>query len=342
MTSALHRDGDAVEIADLSVAMCTRNGARFVAEQVRSILIQSVVPRELVVGDDASTDDTLAIIEATVAEVLAERPAMTTELRVLRRLEPLGVTGNFEATIAACTSALVALSDHDDVWPAGRLERLLPMFDDPAVTLVHTDARLVDDQGARTGVALLEAIEASPAERGALQSGDAFAVLLRRNLVTGATVIVRRSLAERARPFAPAWVHDEWLAMAAAVTGGLRLLDEPLLDYRQHGGNEIGAGRVTWARRWQKLREPRAERAGRLVARAAALSERLTEWGATSQQQADARAKLHFEQARAAAPRWQPARVPGVVARWASGDYGRYARGPVDVVRDLVQPPGAR
>lgn len=342
MTSAQHRDGNAAEIADLSVAMCTRNGSRFVAEQVRSILEQSIVPRELVVGDDASTDDTVAIIEATVDAVRSERPAVTTTLRVYRHLTPLGVTANFDATIGACTSAFVALSDHDDVWPAGRTERMLRLFDDPAVTLVHTDAWLVDSTGAPTGILLLDAIEVSPEERRALRSGDAFSVLLRRNLVTGATVVIRRSLAERARPFPSAWVHDEWLASAAAVTGGLRLIDEPWLDYRQHGGNEIGAGRVTWQRRWQKLREPRAERASRLIARATALSERLAEWGATEQQQTDALGKLHFELARAAAPRWQLARVPGVVARWVRGDYARYARGPIDVVRDLVQPPGAR
>ncbi|MBX9718337.1 MAG: glycosyltransferase, partial [Microbacteriaceae bacterium] len=212
MTSALHRDGDAIETADLSVAMCTRNGARFVAEQVRSILSQSIVPRELVVGDDASTDDTIAVIEAAVAAARAERPGLSTELRVLRRDEPLGVTANFEATIAACTNTLVALSDHDDVWRQGRLARLLPLFDDPSVDLVHTDARLVDEDGTPSGLLLLEALEASAAERRALRTGHAFDVLLRRNLVTGATVILRRSLAETAAPFPPSWLHDEWLA----------------------------------------------------------------------------------------------------------------------------------
>jgi glycosyltransferase involved in cell wall biosynthesis len=342
VTSALDRAGDAggvIEVADLSVAMCTRNGARFVAEQVRSILTQSVVPRELVVGDDASSDDTLAIIEATVAEVRAENPAVTTQVRITARAETLGVTKNFEQTIAACTSALIALSDQDDVWPPGRLARLVAVFGDPAVNLVHSDARLVDAGGDDTGVRLLRAMEATAKERRKLVAGDAFDVLLRRNLVTGATVIMRRALAESAIPFPVLWLHDEWLAAVAAATGSLRLIDEPWLDYRQHGDNEVGASAPTWSRRWAKLREPRGPRATRLIARSRALVDYLESAGAAPTRRQAAKAKLEHEQCRAQLPAWQPFRVPGVVAGLVTGRYARYNRGLIDVVRDLVQPP---
>lgn len=341
MTTVEHPDGGPAVVADLSVAMCTRNGARFVAAQVRSVLEQSVVPRELVVGDDASTDDTLSVIEATVASVRAERPSVTTEVRVLRRDAPLGVTRNFEQTIAACTSALVALSDQDDVWPAGRLERLVPLFDDDAVALVHTDARLVDAQGSDTGTLLLDALEAGPRERAALATGDAFDVLLRRNLVTGATVVLRRSLAESAMPFPSAWLHDEWLAAVAATTDCLRLVDEPWLDYRQHGGNEVGASAPTLSRRWAKLREPRAPRAARLIARSAALVDHLERAPLADPRRLEAaRAKLAHEQWRAGLPRWPVLRIPAIIAAALAGRYARFNRGLIDVLRDLVQPAG--
>lgn len=340
MTTALHRDGEAVEVADLSVAMCTRNGGRFVAEQVRSILTQSVIPRELVVGDDASSDDTIDIIESTLAAMHAERPAVTTRLRILRRTEPLGVTGNFEQTIAACTSTLIALSDQDDVWPPGRLERLLPLFDDPDVELVHTDARLVDAGGVEVGIRLLDALEATPHERRALVAGDAFTVLLRRNLVTGATVVLRRSLAVAATPFPPSWLHDEWLAAIAAAHGSLRLIDEPWLDYRQHGGNEVGASAPTAARRWAKLREPRAPRAARLIARSRALVEYLEHTEAPVSLRELAGEKLVHEQWRSRLPRWRVLRIPGIVWSLAAGRYARFNRGLIDVMRDLVQPAG--
>ena len=346
MTSALDRAGDAggvIEVADLSVAMCTRNGARFVAEQVRSILTQSVIPRELVVGDDASSDDTLAIIEATVAEVRAENPAVTTQLRITARAQPLGVTKNFEQTIAACTSALIALSDQDDVWPSGRLARLVAVFDDPGVNLVHSDARLVDSTGADTGVQLLDAIEATATERRELVAGDAFKVLLRRNLVTGATVVMRRSLAESATPFPTSWLHDEWLAALAAVHDGVRLLPEPLLDYRQHCNNQVGASAPTLRRRLQRLREPRDTRAKRLVARADALVRAMkSDARVPPERLSAAQAKAAHERRRAAMPRSRALRVPGILRGLVSGRYRSYSRGLLDALRDLVQPPTAR
>jgi glycosyltransferase involved in cell wall biosynthesis len=341
VTSALDRARDAggvIEVADLSVAMCTRNGAHFVAEQVRSILTQSVIPRELVVGDDASSDDTLAIIEATVAEVRAENPAVTTQVLITARAQPLGVTKNFEQTIAACTSALIALSDQDDVWPPGRLARLVAVFDDPAVNLVHSDARLVDAGGHDTGVRLLRAMEATTEERRKLVAGDAFNVLLRRNLVTGATVIMRRALAESAMPFPMSWLHDEWLAAIAAATGSVRLIDEPWLDYRQHGDNEVGASAPTWSRRWAKLREPRGPRAARLIARSRALVNHLESAGAAPARRQAAKAKLEHEQCRAQLPGWPLFRVPGILAGLVAGRYWRFNRGLIDVLRDLVQP----
>lgn len=330
---------DPAAVADLSVALCTHEGARFVAEQVRSILDQRPAPRELVVGDDASTDDTVAIIERTMARARAERPSLPTSLRILRGDAPLGVVANFERTIAACTGALIALSDQDDVWPSGRLARILPEFDDPRVQLVHTDARLVDAEGRPTGVLLLDALEAGQDERDGLRGGAAFEVLLRRNLVTGATVVLRASLARRAMPFPAAWVHDEWLAALAAVHEGVRLVPEPLLDYRQHGGNQIGASAPTWSRRLARLREPRDTRSARLIARAQALVDAIERDGAVPPERRRlAQAKAAHERRRAAMPRWQPLRIPAIIAGVVAGRYARYSRGSIDVLRDLVQP----
>lgn len=335
MTSAL---GPAAALADLSVALCTRNGEAFVGEQIASILAQEPRPREIVVGDDASDDDTIQIVRRAIEQHNLRFPQSPVTLTVLERAAPLGVVRNFEETLRACTSSIIALSDQDDVWPAGRTARLLPLFDDPSVSLVHTDARLVDAGGTDTGIRLLTALEASDAEIKALTRGAAFPILLKRNLVTGATVLLRRELAERAMPFPASWVHDEWLAIMAAVEGGLRLVPEPWLDYRQHGGNAIGASEVTWARRWKRLREPRDERAPRIVARASALVDRLVARQSHSLELDAARAKLEHERRRAELPRWQPLRLPAIAVGIVAGRYRRFNRGAIDILRDVVQP----
>jgi glycosyltransferase involved in cell wall biosynthesis len=323
----------------VSVAICTRNGAAYVADQVRSILTQVPAPRELVVGDDASSDDTLAIVERVVAE--ARAAGVNVALSIQRRTEPLGVVGNFAATIAATSGDLVALSDQDDVWASGKLAAMTARFAaDPDLLLVHSDARLVDGSGAPLGMSLLDALEATSGERAGLQHGDAFAVLMRRNLVTGATVVFRRRLLDAAAPFPADWVHDEWLAVLAAALGGLRLDPAQLIDYRQHGGNEIGARKPSAGDRMAKLREPRAERAARLIRRSKALIDRLEAVGAAPERLLAARRKLAHETARARLPRLRIARLPGVLAGALSGRYSRYSRGPIDILRDLAQPAG--
>jgi hypothetical protein len=322
----------------VSVALCTRNGAAYVAEQVRSILAQTPAPFELVVGDDASSDDTLEIVERTAAE-----SGRGTVLRVLRNDPPLGVVGNFAATIAATTGDLVALSDQDDVWAPGKVAAVTARFAaDPDLLLVHSDARLVDGSGAPLGIDLLDALEATSRERAGLERGDAFAVLLRRNLVTGATAVFRRRLLDAAAPFPADWVHDEWLAVLAAALGGLRLDPAPLIDYRQHGANVIGARKPTAADRMARLREQRTERAARLIRRSQSLVERLDAVDAPPARLAAARRKLAHETARSRLPRVRVARIPGVLVGALSGRYSRYSRGPIDILRDLAQPAGER
>lgn len=323
----------------ISVALCTHDGAPYIEAQLESILDQVPEPMEIVLGDDASTDDTVAIAERTVAA--HRRAGGRTELVVRHHDPALGVVANFADALAHARGDLVALSDQDDVWLPGKLAAISAAFEsDAALLLVHTDARLVDASGTRLGLTLLDALEATPGELAGLEHGDAFATLLRRNLVTGATVVLRRRLLDAAAPFPVGWVHDEWLAAIAAATGGLRLLRRPLIDYRQHGGNQIGARRPTMRDRWEKLREPREPRASRLVERTSLLVDRLERLGdaVPAERLAAARARLAHEERRRVLPRVRVARVPRILAATARGDYGRYSRGGIDVLRDLVQP----
>jgi glycosyltransferase involved in cell wall biosynthesis len=320
-----------------SVVLCTHNGAAYIAEQVTSILEND--PFEIVLGDDASTDDTVAIVERLVA---AHRAAGGSTELVIRRHDPaLGVVANFADGLAHARGDFIALSDQDDVWHDAKLPLMGAILDgDPGILLLHSDARLVDASGRSTGSGLLSALEITPGERAGLEHGDAFATLLRRNLVTGATAVLRRELVDAAVPVPPNWIHDEWLAIIAAAIGTVRLTPFAYIDYRQHGANQIGARRPTMGDRWAKLREPREPRASRLIARTEALVAALERLGdAVPPARLDAaRARLAHERRRAALPRVPLARIPGILRAAARGDYSRYSRGSIDVLRDVVQP----
>lgn len=325
----------------VSVALCTFNGAAYVAQQLRSILSQSTPPSEIIVSDDASTDGTLGIVEQVHAEWLVDGGDAAVDFRVIRNVVPLGVAANFEQALAECSGELLALSDQDDVWAPDRLQIVVGEFGRrPELLLLHSDARLVGRDGTSLGTTLFETLGITEDEKKDEHEGRAFDVLLRRNIVTGATAVVRRELVDRARPFPAAWVHDEWLAMVAAATGTVDFLDDALIDYRQHGGNQIGVTSLDAAGRLSRLQAPRTLRNARLLARAEALDERAPGLVPVPSDDClrDIRAKAAHERARSALPSARLRRVLPVLRQWRTGGYARFGLGPQDVLRDLVQP----
>src|SRR5688572_3171861 len=98
----------------LSVALCSYNGARFIHDQLSSIARQSRLPDELVICDDRSSDNTIAIIE---------KFAVDAPFPVRSHVNPtnLGSTKNFELAISRCCGDFIALSDQDDIWHQDKL-----------------------------------------------------------------------------------------------------------------------------------------------------------------------------------------------------------------------------
>lgn len=326
---------------EVSVALCTYNGAAFLREQVRSICQQTRPPVEIVLSDDASRDASIEVVRSTVAECAAERPeAMPIALRVFENAQALRVVKNFEQAISACTSELIALSDQDDVWMPDRLEKMVARFEqDDELVLLHTDARLVDSNRHDLGDTLFHALEVVPSELERIHAGNAFEVFLRRNLVTGATTVFRRSLLADALPLPVEWVHDEWLGIVASTTSRVDLLEEPLIEYRQHASNQIGARRDTFA---QKVRKALASRGNTHVERAIKaelLLARLLRMGDRVPPEilAQVRSKIVHQRFRAALPASRLARCVPIFREAMTGRYNRFGRGFRGVVRDLFE-----
>jgi glycosyltransferase involved in cell wall biosynthesis len=322
----------------VSVALCTYNGARFIEEQLRSILEQDERIAEIVIADDGSTDATLEIVRQVANDMRASGSVV--EIRILEGAGGNGVTKNFERAVAACRNDLIALSDQDDVWRPDRLALQLAQFDSrPDLALVFGDARLVDENGDALGSTLFATLEVDEATRTALRRGQAFDVLLRRNVVTGATVLFRRRLLDAAMPFPPEWIHDEWLAIIAAATSRVDLIDHELTDYRQHGSNEIGVRAPTIRNKMKRVLQPRADRNRTLARRSQILLERFIALRLDTSIVQAARGKADFEQFRATLAPARIRRIVPVLRRAATGDYERYAsQGRTDVLRDLIQP----
>lgn len=145
--------------------------------------------------------------------------------------ERLGFYGNFERGLTQVpdTAQWVALSDQDDYWYEDKLSRLLPHLEQDI--LVSGQARVVSDSG--------EVIEARTGRKNA-----PFLNLVIQNEFTGGLMVFRRSLLEKALPFPrmhnPSQLHDHWLAVCAYAQGPVRVVDELVQDYIQHGNNVVG------------------------------------------------------------------------------------------------------
>ncbi|MGN7799184.1 glycosyltransferase family 2 protein [Leifsonia sp. 22587] len=320
----------------ISVALCTHNGAAFIHEQVGSILRQTLPVDEIVLSDDASRDGTVAVVSSLIGEAGVGAPRLT----VLRNSVPLGVVGNFEQAVSATDGDLVALCDQDDVWEPDRLRVLAAHFEkDPQLLCVFSDATIVDDTGTEVGATLFGRLQVGARELNAVRDGRAFDALLRRNLATGATMVFRRSLVERALPFPAEWIHDEWLAIIAASAGHIAVETAPLTRYRIHASNTIGVAEPSLGNRIRRVLEPRADRNAGLARRGAVLVGRLVAEGASDDVVRSARSKARFEARRARMPRNRLLRAVPVLLLALTGGYVRYAsRGAMDVVRDLAQP----
>jgi hypothetical protein len=87
-------------------------------------------------------------------------------------------------------------------WLPNKIDLMANVFEsEPNVLSVHIDAQLVDASACDLGASLFKELGLLRQERERAQSGDAFSVLYRRNLVTRATAIFRRSLLNMAQPF---------------------------------------------------------------------------------------------------------------------------------------------
>lgn len=320
----------------VSVALCTYQSTRFLEPQLRSILGQDYPVSEVVIADDGSTDGTLELIDRLKNDIPGGEV-----IRVVATNRVGGFSKNFERAISACVGDVIVLSDHDDVWLPHRVSSaIVHLGPSGSRSLVFSDAELIDDDGVRLPRTLFEAYSVSATEVSEVATGDAFNTLLRRNIVTGATIMFERSLLDAAFPVGSRWIHDEWLAIMASAVGTIHMVREPLIQYRLHGANQIGVPPVSKVRRTVAALRVGSPRFQLLRDRAATLVDRLEEMGASPHILERARAKLEFEHERCRYTRIPIARYGRISRQWRADLYRDFTPFPeLERWRDLLQRP---
>lgn len=222
----------------IGILLGVYNGTRFIETQIQSYLGQSHADWLVLARNDGSTDDS--------GRILAQHARNDSRFHVMTDDgKNLGVIRNFSALMGAALDTdcrYFAFSDQDDFWHPDKLSRQLQCIQDAekvspgSPVLVHSDAMVADAH-------LKEISPSFMAYQGiGHQTSDPLKNLLVQNFVTGCTVMVNRRLLALAYPVpGTVLMHDWWLALWAAALGRIEFIARPLIHYRQHENNQIGA-----------------------------------------------------------------------------------------------------
>jgi len=244
----------------LAILLASFNGYNYIEEQLESICGQTFQEWQLFIRDDLSCDGTTDVIRKFI---LQDRRIHLVE----DRYDRFGACNNFGRLmehVAGAGFPYYCFSDQDDVWDRNKLEFQLQKMGElesrspGQPVLVHSDLEVVD--------ASMKVLDPSFMHFQDIQneSCNPLQVLLAQNFVTGCTVMINRALLDITRPMPGHIVmHDWWLALCAATFGQLGYIDQPLVKYRQHDSNEVGAKNITnylnpfkvnWWKHWLKGR----------------------------------------------------------------------------------------
>lgn len=229
----------------LAILLSTYNGEEFLDEQLDSILDQSVKDIVIVVRDDGSSDETAAVLaryEKKYSEKFCLLPSDNQNLGAKSSFACLMryVLENKQAL--GLDRAYMMFADQDDIWIPQKAEyefqRLLQIERRESSlipALVHSDLEVIDRHGKCIAESFI-VYQGLKIDRGNLVN------LALSNLVTGCTAVINEELANKALPIPnDAIMHDWWLAVTAAAFGAREYIDQPLVRYRQHDANAIGA-----------------------------------------------------------------------------------------------------
>lgn len=244
---------------EVQVLLATYNGGRFLREQIDSVLAQTLPGVSILARDDGSQDDTVAILRE-YAQRFPQR------FHILPSGSPVagGAKANFLALLQASTAPYVALADQDDVWLPEKLElemasmlALEQRYGAESPLLVFCNLRVVDNQLAPLAPSFWALRSLEPRNIVRLER------LLMENVVTGCTALLNAPLVRLAQSMPDGvHMHDWWVALLACVFGHAAILRRPLVLYRQHADNVIGAVRPAAVERfnWRRQREKTRER----------------------------------------------------------------------------------
>ncbi|MES2558822.1 MAG: glycosyltransferase family 2 protein [Bacteroidota bacterium] len=216
----------------ISVCMATFNGAKYVRQQIESILVQLGESDEIVVSDDSSTDNTIEVIQSINDK----------RIRLLTGMHFRNPVYNFEHALGQAKGEYIFLSDQDDIWLDGKIDAVMTAFNKADV--VVTDCKIVDDN---LNIITESYFAFKKSRRGLIRN-------LLSNTYLGCCMAFRRKILDKALPFPDKLpMHDIWLGFISELFYECTFLHEPYILHRRHLANSSSVSERSEATLWQKI-----------------------------------------------------------------------------------------
>lgn len=200
----------------ISVCLATYNGAKFLQEQLDSILPQLSSTDEVIISDDGSSDGTLELLHQ-IADA---------RIKIFQNKNPHGFVHNFENALKQASGDYIFLSDQDDVWKKNKVQIVLQALGH-ADLIVH-DADLVNGKMQSLGRNYYST----------LHHHTGFLMNLYKTRFLGCCMAFNRKVQNAVLPFPSGIVgHDYWIGMYALLHFKVLFISDSLMYYRRHGNN---------------------------------------------------------------------------------------------------------
>jgi glycosyltransferase involved in cell wall biosynthesis len=212
---------------NISIVLATFNGSKYIVKQIESILAQTIMPEEIIICDDCSTDETVSLLKPYLNNK---------QIKLFVNEDRLGVFENFKKAAKLANNAnWLVFGDQDDIWlpqKLNKLTRAMAVLDDEITpSLVYSDLAVIDKNDTIMFSSFWERQKIKPEK-------IKLSTLLYGNVVTGCTMIINRPLANEFFLVDNSdYLHDEWLGLIAYSFGKAQILNESLVLYRQHETN---------------------------------------------------------------------------------------------------------
>lgn len=207
----------------VSICLATFNGEKYLKQQLDSIVNQTYKNLHVVVQDDCSSDDTMAILESYKDKL---------DIEIYQNDKNLGYIKNFESLIQKAKGDYVTICDQDDIWEPNKITNLVKNIKDNS--LIYSDSILIDENGNSLNKTLSKKLK-----NRFIDSSTALNFLYD-NCVSAHAVLFKKELLPYIKDFPKIIYFDNYIAATASSLDGVKYIDENLVQYRQHSSNTLG------------------------------------------------------------------------------------------------------